>query len=69
MSRLDSFDFVTIQSLRGGQVANISTSALFIQHGKYPQVTNVCQIYQSWEHGLTMQQTIIISKIMAAQAR
>ena len=43
--------FVTLQSLRGGQVANNSTSALFIQHGKYPQVTHVCQVYKSWEHG------------------
>ena len=39
-------------SLTNGQMSNIHTSVLVPRCGKYPQLTDVCQMYQSWEHGL-----------------
>jgi hypothetical protein len=36
-----------------GSVANICTRAPFLRRDKYPRVTNICQMYLSWERGLT----------------
>jgi hypothetical protein len=53
----DSFDVCHIYKhlMGNGQVDNICTSALFPSCGKWQQVTNVCQIHQSWEHSFIMQ--------------
>ena len=39
------------QLLRNRQGANVCTSTQFSQRGKYPQMTNVCYIYESSEYG------------------
>jgi hypothetical protein len=35
-------------------VADICTSAPFPQRGRYPPITNVCPIHESWESGLIL---------------
>jgi len=35
-----------------GQVSDIHTDVLVPWCDKYPQLTDVCQVYQSWEHNL-----------------
>jgi hypothetical protein len=39
------------ESVGNGQVFSICPSAPFSRHGNYPRVTNICQIYESWEGG------------------
>ena len=43
-----------------GHVASICTSALFTRCGKYPQMTDVCQIPRSWERGVLRVQALNI---------
>ena len=37
-----------------GKVTNIRRSALFPRLGKYPQLTSICQVRQSWEHSVKL---------------
>lgn len=53
----DSFDFCYIytQSVRNGQVASVGSSASFPRRGQCPQVTDIREMYESWEYGLMLE--------------
>lgn len=59
----DSFDLSRIyrQSLRNEQVVNTCTRAPFPRLGKYPQVTNVRPIEQTWKRGFEMRSLLMDS--------
>lgn len=50
------------QLVKNSQVANICTSTLFPQHGKYPQLTKVCHIDWCWEPTFTAEQQAEITQ-------
>jgi hypothetical protein len=54
LNMCDTFDLRHTygQSVSNGQLANTETRPPLLPCGKHQQVTNVCQIYHCWEHGL-----------------